>query len=109
MLAQGQLSDTNSSLKSVGSSQTVYFKSLIFHNTDSSEQTIYIHFVPHDGSNNLGVADSTNIIINQILASGETFEFSPAFPISSSKENDAIFASASSANLVNYLITGFET
>lgn len=109
MFIQGQLSDTKSSLKSVGSSQTVYFKSLIFHNTDSSEQTIYLHFVPHDGSNNLGIANSTNIIVNQTLASNETFEFSPAYPVEMKSENDAVFANASNANVVNYLITGFET
>lgn len=105
MFITGQLAETTSNILTVNSSETVYLKTIIIHNTSANQETVFLHLVKNDAES-LGVADSTNIVEEIILDSKETSEFSPSYPVVLTETNDAVFASCSTENVVNYFITG---
>ena len=108
MLLQGTLSNTETSLLTLSTANVNLLKSFIFFNSSSSnDETIFLYVVKNDGGS-VGVADNSNLIVEQILSFKETFEFSPAYPIEINQINDSIFAKASTNNTVNYLISGVE-
>jgi len=104
MLAQGQLGSAIAPIFTAGSS-TVDIKTIIFFNSDNTTKSISVHVVPNS-SGSLGAATSANQILNISLASGDTFEFSPAFPIRLIAANNSIQAGTTIANKVNYFING---
>jgi hypothetical protein len=105
MLAQGQLSDTVGAIYTVPAATTAQIKTLVFFNSGAANNAIAVHLVPNN-TGAVGTAGATNQVLSCDLPSGETFEFSPSFPIEYSAENDSIQASATNANEVNYFVLG---
>jgi hypothetical protein len=105
MLAQGQLSDTVGAIYTVPAGTTAKVKTLVFFNSGAGTNTIAVHLVPNN-TGAVGTAGATNQVLNFNLPSGDTFEFSPSFPIEYSAENDSIQASATTASEVNYYVMG---
>ncbi len=107
MLSQGQLSDTATNIYTVGVSTTAQIKTLIFFNAGASSNTVSVHLIPND-SGAVGVAGTDNQVLSLALPTGETFEFSPAYPIVFDNQNDTIQASATNANEITYFVMGVE-
>jgi hypothetical protein len=105
MLEIIQLTDVKSNIFNNGANSTSYVKSIHFHNTSDNDVTVFLHIVKSSGGVT-GTPDDTNIILEEIVTSKETFEFSSSFPFSLKNENDAIFANASETNVVNSFILG---
>jgi hypothetical protein len=105
MLAQGQLSNTVGAIYTVPSATTAQIKTLVFFNSGTGTNTVAVYLVPNN-TGSIGTADTTDQVLNFDLPSGETFEFSPSFPIEYSAENDTIQASATTASEVNFFVMG---
>lgn len=105
MLSQGQLSSSVGSIYTVPASTTAQVKTIIFFNGGVAARTVSVHLVPNSGGS-IGTAGATNQVLNFDLPSGDTFEFSPSYPITYSAQNDSIQASASVGNEVNYYVMG---
>ena len=106
MLSQGTLNTSATSIYTNGSNSIKYLKSFIFHNSNSSSSsTIYLHVIKNS-SGSVGNASLGNRILFTSLEAGETYEFSPSFPIDLSETNDTIQAKSDTDGDVNYFIFG---
>lgn len=108
MLAQGQLSDTAGAIYTVGAATTAQIKTIVFFNGGEQTNTVAVYLVPNNATA-VGTAAISNQVLNIALASGDTFEFSPAYPVTYSAQNDSIQASATNANEVSYFVMGVES
>jgi hypothetical protein len=105
MLIQEQLSNTVGAIYTVGSTTTAKIKTLIFFNSGASTNTIEF-FVVKNSSGSVGTAAENNQLLRFDLPSGDTFEFSPSYPIELSEENDTLQGSATAADEVNVFVLG---
>jgi hypothetical protein len=95
-LAQGQLPTTTSAIYTTPVGKTAYLKSIYFHNTGASEQTIKIYI---NGSGN------ANRIFEGIVASKATFEWDIIYSFILST-GQTLQAETTTANTVNYFLHG---
>jgi hypothetical protein len=105
MLAQGTLSTSINTLYFLSSNSTVYFKSFIFYNDGTLNTAITLYIVPNN-SGSIGNANNQNKILYQVLEPGETYEFSPSFPIDLNTQNDSIKGKIDNSVNVNFIILG---
>jgi hypothetical protein len=105
MLMQTQLDDTVGAFSTLDASTTVKIKTLIFFNSGASANSIDIHIVKNSGGS-VGTASGSNQILRFSLPSGDTFEFSPSFPIVLNEENDTLQGVATTADEVNVFVMG---
>ena len=108
MLSQGQLSDTTAAIYTVGAATTAQVKTLLFFNGGAGVNTVTVHLVPNNATA-VGTAALDNQVLSVALPTGDTFEFSPAYPVVYSAENDTIQASATNASEVSYFVMGVES
>lgn len=104
MLFQGQLSGTASAIVTVGVTEKIQAKTFLLYNNDSADIDVFFHFVPN-ASGALGTANNTNRV-SLTVPTGKTVEFSPSYPVEYDSENDAIFASAATASMINCFVMG---
>lgn len=107
MFINGQAPSSATAVLTVGANKTMYVKTIIFHNTTSENQTVFVYLVKNN-TGSVGVADVTNIIQEEVLEAKGTSEFSPSYPFELNEENDAVFISCSNISAVNYFINGYE-
>lgn len=103
MLIRGTLSNTAASIYTV--SAPVKVKTIIFFNGGAGTNTVSLYDVPNN-TGNVGTAGLSNQIMSIALPSGDTYEFSPAYPFDYTETNDSLQASATNASEVNYRIMG---
>jgi len=84
---------------------TTYIRSVILHNTHSSEVTINLHNVP-DTTGAIGTATTSNRFFSRVLKNAETLEFGFYYPITFIDTNESLQASSSVNNVVTILING---
>lgn len=89
----------------VPASTTVYVKSFIVHNTNTTSETFNLHLVPNSGGS-VGTASAANRLYNFVLQGGETIQIDLTFPITLTAQNDTFQASTTTANKVNILFLG---
>jgi hypothetical protein len=89
----------------VPASTTVYIKTMIVHNTNTSAETVTIHVVPNSGGS-VGTAAAANRIYNFALSGGESLTIELSFPITLTAQNDTIQAATTTASKVNILFLG---
>lgn len=107
MLAQGQLLNTTSPIYICPLDTVSKIKTVIFFNGDSVTNVVSLYLV-QNSSSEIGTATASNQILNVSLISGDTFEFSPSFPIEFTEHNDSIQAKASNSDKVNFFVLGIE-
>ena len=79
-----------SAVYTVGSAQTAYIKSILFHNlSDSGTQNVKVHVVQNSGGS-AGTASSTTQIARVGITTNDTFFFEPAYPITLSATGDSL-------------------
>ena len=104
MLFQGQLSGTASAIVTVGATEKIQVKTFLLYNNGSADIDVFFHFVPN-AFGALGTADNTNRV--SLTVPGRKFiEVSPSYPIEYNSENDAVFASAQTASMINCFVMG---
>jgi len=99
---------TTSSVYTVGSAQTAYIKSILFHNlSNSSTQNVQVHVVANNAGNP-GVANTTNRIARIGVGTDDTFFFEPAYPITLRSNGDTIqvYNEGNNATAMNVLVLG---
>jgi hypothetical protein len=108
MLAQGQLAATAGAIYTVGAATTARVKTIILFNAGSAANLVKLYAVPN-ASGAVGTAAAANQFYEQSIPSKTTVEFSPAFPLEYSAQNDTIQGQAAIANNVTYLVNGVES
>lgn len=103
-LSRGQCSNTAGAIYTC-SGTTSNIKTIVFFNSNTTTEVVKLYVVPNSGGS-VGTAADANQILNINLTSGNTFEFSPAYPIVLTSTNDTIQASSTTANKVNYIVGG---
>ncbi len=93
------------SIYSNSSGEKTYLRSLIFHNTNTTDETVKVYNVP-DSSGSVGTADTSNRFLAFTLPANDTFEFSPEYPIVLTDENDSIQAETTTASKVTVQVLG---
>jgi uncharacterized protein YabE (DUF348 family) len=74
----------------VGSAQTAYIKSILFHNLSATGvQNVRVHVVQNSGGS-AGAANSTNRIARIGISTNDTVFFEPAYPITIRNNGDTI-------------------
>jgi hypothetical protein len=104
-LGKGQLSDTTGVIFTVGAGENASVKSIIFHNTNSTAETVELFLVNNNGGA-VGTAVLSDRKFSRPLASGETYIYSVDFPLEGTQENDTIQASSTTSSQVNYIVNG---
>jgi hypothetical protein len=92
----------------VGSAQTAYIKSVLFHNLDNvGVQNVRVHVVQNSGGS-AGTASSTTQIARIGISTNDTFFFEPAYPITLRSNGDTlqVYNEGNVANSVNVLVLG---
>jgi hypothetical protein len=84
---------------------TTYIRSVILHNTHSSEVTVNLHNVPNNAGA-IGTATTSNRFFSRVLKNTETIEFGFYYPITLIDANESLQASSSVNNVVTILISG---
>jgi len=87
------------------SSTKSYIRSVILHNTHTSDVTVSLYNVP-DSSGSVGTAATSNKFFSRLLKNNETVEFGFFYPITLVDTNDSLQADASVNNVVTILING---
>ena len=105
MLSQGQLAATAGAIYTVGAATTANVKTIVLFNAGSGTNTVKLYAVPNSGGS-VGTAAAANQFFEEAIASKTTIEFSPAFPIVYSAQNDTIQGSATNAAQVTYFVMG---
>ncbi len=99
---------TTSAVYTVGSAQTAYIKSILFHNLSStSVQNVVLHVVPNSGGS-AGTASSTTRIARVGIGTDDTFFFEPAYPITLRNNGDTlqVYNEGNVSNSINVLVLG---
>lgn len=97
-LAKGQLAATAGTLYTAPGSTTTYVKGIVLFNTGNSSETVKIYEA------GTGTSDQ---IVERILASKETIEWQPPYPLIVSAAG-TISGLATDAATVNYWLYGME-
>ena len=105
MLSQGQLAATAGAIYTVGAATTANVKTIVLFNAGSGTNTVKLYAVPNSGGS-VGTAAAANQFFEEAIAPKTTIEFSPAFPIVYSAQNDTIQGSATNATQVTYFVMG---
>lgn len=106
-LASGQCSNTAGAIYTCPSGKTANIKSIILFNGNSTTETVKVYVVNNNGGS-VGTAGVTNQILSISLTSGNTFEFTPGYPIELTAQNDTIQADSTTTAKVNYIVCGKE-
>jgi hypothetical protein len=80
-------------------------KGLMLHNTNTTSETINVHWVP-DASGSLGTAAAGNRFLSIVLSTNETLFVEFPFCIVMTDTNEAIFASTTTASKVTIAVIG---
>lgn len=102
-LSSGQLAGSAGAIFTA--TATTNIKTIVLFNSNTTTETIKLYLVPNSGGS-VGTAAASNQILSIALITGETFEFSPAYPFVLSASNDTVQAESTTANKVNYWING---
>jgi hypothetical protein len=102
-LSKGQLSSTIASIFTA--TQSTYVKTILFHNTNTETETVIVSLVNNNGGS-LGTSAESDNILSISLTTGNTFEFSPSYPLLLNSNNDSIQAISTTASKVNYIVSG---
>lgn len=105
MRIQGTINASMTTLWSNPTNEIVYIKTLIFHNNSSLADDFAIHIVSSDGGF-IGTASSSNRLLYQVLEAGETYEFSPSYPLEFNTQNDSIQGNGTNDGNINFIFLG---
>ena len=97
-----------SAVYTVGSAQTAYIKSVLFHNLSSTgAQNVKVHVVQNSGGS-AGTASSTTQIARVGITTNDTFFFEPAYPITLSATGDSlqVYNEGVTQDSINVLVLG---
>lgn len=94
-IAQGQVANTDTAIHTVPSSTIAYYKTIIFHNTNTTDETVVVKFKQSGGT--------ARIIGRTVLAANSTWYLGFAGPASAS---DVLSAATTTASKVDYTICG---
>lgn len=106
-LSRGQISNTAAAIYSCPSGKTASIKTIVLFNSNTTAEVIKIYAVPNNGGS-VGTATDANQILSISLSSGNTFEFTPGYPLELNAQNDTIQANSTTASKVNYVLGGLE-
>ncbi len=106
MLSLGQLTTTTSSISQATSSTDITIKAVVFKNLTDTTKKVNLHYVPHDGSNNLGTPSDANKILEKTINPRETYNYRFPYDVVLNDEGDSLFADVDQDNKVNYFVLG---
>lgn len=87
------------------SSTDSFVRGFLLHNTNTTSETVDIHWVP-DSAGSLGTASAANRIFRVILAPSETLILEIPFSLVLLDTNEAIFATTTTASKVACAVIG---
>ena len=97
-----------SAVYTVGSAQTAYIKSVLFHNlSETSTQNVKVHVVQNSGGS-AGTASSTTQVARIGISTNDTFFFEPAYPITLEGTNDTlqVYNEGLTVESINVMVLG---
>lgn len=99
------IDDSAASVYTNPANTKTYVRSLLLHNTNSTNETVILYNVP-DSTGSVGTAAASNQFFKKALAAEESFTIDLDYPIVLSDEGDSLQAVTTTASKVTLQILG---